>query len=331
MQTRHAKSRRGFLTLAGLAAVAGLQATVPAQAADWRPAKPIRILVGFAPGGSSDTVARLIAPGLASALGQQVIVENKPGAGGALAADMVAKAAPDGTTWLLAPSGHGTMAAMRATLPFKPVADFAWVSTVTRYPMVFAVKPDSKVRDLADLLATARAKTGSLTYSSVGVGTAHHLIGEWLNAETGANLVHVPFKGGTAAATEVMAGRVDLLVETMTLAMPMVRSGQLRGLAVTSAAPVASLPGVPTASVTVQSLQYESWLGVATTGGTPPEAVSAIHAALVTVLGDPAIKQRLSDLGGGAAPSTPQEFKARVERDIERFTQVVASRKIARQ
>jgi tripartite-type tricarboxylate transporter receptor subunit TctC len=331
MYTNQPLKRRDILSLAALGAVTALQCSMPAMAADWRPTKPIRILVGFAPGGSSDTVARLIAPGLASALGQQVIVENKPGAGGALAADMVAKAAPDGTTWLLAPSGHGTMAAMRATLPFKPVSDFAWVSTITRYPMVFAVKPDSPVRDLAALLSTARAKAGSLTYSSVGVGTAHHLMGEWLNAETGANLVHVPFKGGTAAATEVMAGRVDLLVETMTLAMPMVRAGQLRGLAVTSAAPVASLPGVPTASATVPSLQYESWLGVATTGGTPPEAVSAIHGALVKVLADPQIKQRLSDLGGGAAPSTPEDFKARVERDIERFTQVVASRKIARQ
>lgn len=328
--TQHTTTRRQLiLNLATLAGTATLIA--PGRAADWRPGKPVKILVGFAPGGSSDTVARLIAPGMSSLLGQQVIVENKPGAGGALAADMVAKSAPDGTTLLLAPSGHGTMAAMRATLPFKPVDDFAWVSTITRYPMVFAVNPSSPIRDLADLLATAKSKSGSLTYSSVGVGTAHHLIGEWLNAETGANLVHVPFKGGTAAATEVMAGRVDLLIETMTLALPMVRSGQLRALAVSSEAAVASLPKVPTASATVPSLRYESWLGVAVAGGTPPTVVGALHGALVKVLDDSQVRQRLSDLGGGAAPSSPEAFKARVESDIARFQSVVASRKISRQ
>lgn len=302
-----------------------------ALAAEWRPAKPVRILVGFAPGGSSDIVARLIAPGLAASLGQQVIVENKPGAGGALAADMVAKSAPDGTTLLLAPSGHGTMAAMRSTLPFKPVDDFAWITTLTRYPMVFAVSPSSPIRNLTDLLATAKAKAGSLTYSSVGVGTAHHLIGEWLNAETGANLVHVPFKGGTAAATEVIAGRIDLLIETMTLALPMVLSGQLRALAVSSDSPVSAMPQVPTASTVVPTLRYESWLGLAAAGGTPSEAVRGLHAALMKVLDDAPVKQRLSDLGGGAAPSTPEAFKARVEDDIARFQRVVASRKIDRQ
>ncbi len=327
LPTRRQALGLGAATFAGLAGLTGLPAF--AQAAPWRPDKPIRLLVGFAPGGSSDIVARLIAPKMAEALGQPVVVENRAGAGGALAAEAVAKAAGDGTTWLLAPSGHSTMAAMRKSLPFKAVADFAWTSTVTTYPMVIAVAPGSPIRTMADVVETARKRP--LSFSSVGVGTAHHLLGEWINAEQGLQMLHVPFKGGTAAATEVMAGRVDILIETMTATLPFVQQGQLRAVAVSSAAPVAVLPGVPTISATIPSLQYESWLGVVLPGATPAPIVNTVNAALRGALADPAIAKRLADLGGGAAPSTPEAFKARVEGEVARFNRVVDSRKIERE
>ncbi len=319
-------SRRNTLFL-GLGALAGLPAL--AQSGAWRPDKPIKLLVGFAPGGSSDTVARLVAPKLAELLGQPVMVDNRAGAGGALAADAVAKSPGDGLTWLLAPSGHSTMAAMRKSLPFRPVTDFAWTTTLTTYPMVIAVAPNSPIRSMADVIETARKRP--LSFSSVGVGTAHHLLGEWINSEQNIQMLHVPFKGGTAAATEVIAGRVDILIETMTAALPFVQSGQLRAVAVSTATPVAVLPGVPTVSAVIPSLQYESWLGVTLPGTTPPAIVNSLNAAIRTTLADPAIAKRLADLGGAAAPSTPEAFRARVESEIARFTRVVESRKIERE
>ncbi len=324
LPTRRQALALGAATLAGAAGLPAL-----AQPAAWRPDKPIRLLVGFAPGGSSDIVARLVAPKLGEILGQPVVVENRAGAGGALAAEAVAKAAPDGTTWLLAPSGHSTMAAMRKSLPFRAVADFAWVSTITTYPMVIAVPPNSPIRTMADVIEAARKRP--LSFSSVGVGTAHHLLGEWINAEQGIQMLHVPFKGGTAAATEVMAGRVDILIETMTASLPFVQQGQLRAVAVSSAAPVSVLPGVPSMSTTIPSLQYESWLGLVLPGATPAPLVSSLNTALRNTLSDPAIVKRLADLGGGAAPSSPEAFRARVEGEIARFNRVVESRKIERE
>src|SRR5688500_15076825 len=159
------------------------------------PDRPVRLIVGFPPGGSSDTVARVVAQSLAPLLGQPVVVENKPGAGGVIGSDLVAKAAPDGYTLLLATAGHSTAAAMMAKLPFDAVRDFAWITTVTTYPFVIATAADSPIKSLPDMVARAKAAPGKLSYSSAGVGTSHHLLGEWLAAEAGIEMLHVPFHG----------------------------------------------------------------------------------------------------------------------------------------
>jgi tripartite-type tricarboxylate transporter receptor subunit TctC len=213
-----------------------------AAAAQGYPERPVRLVVGFPPGGSSDTVARVVAQHLSPLLGQPVVVENRPGAGGVIGSDIVAKSAPDGHTLLLATAGHSTAAAMMQKLPFDAVKDFAWVSTITTYPFVIATAADSPIKSLPDLIARAKAAPGKLTYSSAGVGTSHHLLGEWLGAEAGIEMVHVPFKGGTSPLTEVLAGRVDVMVETMTLVLPHIKSGKLRGLAVTSPQAMDYLP-----------------------------------------------------------------------------------------
>jgi tripartite-type tricarboxylate transporter receptor subunit TctC len=302
-----------------------------AAVAQGYPERPVRLVVGFPPGGSSDTVARVVAQHLSPLLGQPVVVENRPGAGGVIGSDLVAKSAPDGHTLLLATAGHSTAAAMMQKLPFDAVQDFAWVSTITTYPFVIATAADSPIKSLPDLIARAKAAPGKLTYSSAGVGTSHHLLGEWLSAEAGIEMVHVPFKGGTSPLTEVLAGRVDVMVETMTLVLPHIKSGKLRGLAVTSPQSMDYLPDVPPAAKTVQGLVFQSWLGIAAPAGTPAPIVQKLNADLRKALAAPEVQQRLAALGGGAAPVAPEQMRQQVQDEIERWKQLVATRKIARQ
>jgi tripartite-type tricarboxylate transporter receptor subunit TctC len=294
------------------------------------PDRPVRIVVGFPPGGSSDTVARVVAQHLSPLLGQPVVVENKPGAGGVIGSDTVAKAAPDGHTLLLATAGHSTAAAMMQKLPFDAVTDFAWITTVTTYPFAIATAADSQIKSLSDLIAKAKAAPGKITYSSAGIGTSHHLLGEWLSSQAGIEMNHIPFKGGTSPLTEVLAGRVDVMIETMTLVLPHLKSGKLRGLAVTSPEPKDYLPDVPPASKTVPGLVFQSWLGIAAPAGTPPAVVESLNKNLRKALAEPEVQKRLAALGGGAAPVTPEQMREQVQAEIERWKKLVDSRGIRR-
>lgn len=314
-------------TLAGASGVFGMPARAQGTAGDW-PNRPVKLLVGFAPGGSSDVVSRLMAQRLTPILNQQIVVENRPGAGGLIAAEAVARAQPDGYTWLLLPSGHSSQAAMLKKMPIHPLDDFAWVSTVTVYPMFYCVAADSPIKSLSDLIARARANPGKLSFSSLGIGAAHHLLGEWLNAEAKIDLAHVPYKGSPAAFADIVAGRVDLMVETATAALPWIRGGKLRALAVTSREGVALVPGVQAASDVIPGLEYESWLGIVTTPGTPGAIVERLNRAIRDALADPEIVRRLEDLGGRPGPSDPAEFRGRAARDIEKFRAIVFSRGI---
>jgi len=301
-----------------------------AAAAQGYPDRPVRIVVGFPPGGSSDTVARVVAQHLSPLLGQPVVVENKPGAGGVIGSDTVAKAAPDGHTLLLATAGHSTAAAMMQKLPFDAVKDFAWITTVTTYPFAIATAADSQIKSLSDLIAKAKAAPGKITYSSAGIGTSHHLLGEWLSSQAGIDMNHIPFKGGTSPLTEVLAGRVDVMVETMTVVLPHIKSGKLRGLAVTSPEPKDYLPDVPPASKTVPGLVFQSWLGIAAPAGTPAAIVDSLNRNLRKALAEPEVQKRLAALGGGAAPVTPDRMREQVQTEIERWKKLVDSRGIRR-
>jgi len=294
------------------------------------PDRPVRIVVGFPPGGSSDTVARVVAQHLSPLLGQPVVVENKPGAGGVIGSDTVAKAAPDGHTLLLATAGHSTAAAMMQKLPFDAVNDFAWITTVTTYPFAIATAADSQIKSLSDLIAKAKAAPGNITYSSAGIGTSHHLLGEWLSSQAGIEMNHIPFKGGTSPLTEVLAGRVDVMIETMTLVLPHLKSGKLRGLAVTSPEPKDYLPDVPPASKTVPGLVFQSWLGIAAPAGTPAAIVDSLNKNLRKVLAEPEVQKRLAALGGGAAPVSPEQMRQQVASEIERWKKLVDARNIQR-
>ena len=312
------------LTILGLA---GAFASA-ALAQDSYPSKPIRLLLGYAPGGGSDMVARLIAKPLGERLGQSVVVDNKPGAGGNIAADMAAKAPADGYTLVLLPSGHSSNAAMKKHLPFHPVSDFSWVSTVTTYPLTLAVTPQSPIKSFPDFIQRTKAEPGRYTYTSVGVGTAMHLVGEWIMAEGGGVATHVPFKGGAAPLTELLAGRVDVMIDTMTSTAPLLKEKRVRVLAVTSPKGANNPPGVPSVAEFYPPVVFESWLGIAAPTGTPPAIVARLNKELRAVVAQPEIRQQLLDWGGTPQAGSPAEFQARVERDIQSLRKVVADRRI---
>jgi len=304
---------------------------IPAVAQDGYPNKPIRLLLGFAPGGGSDVVARLVAKPLGDRLGQTVIVDNKPGAGGNIAADMAAKAAPDGYTLVLLPSGHASSAAMKKSLPFDPVNDFSWISTITTYPLALSVKPGSPISSFPDFVRRAKAEPGRYTYTSQGVGTAMHLVGEWILAESSSSVVHIPFKGGSAPLTELLAGRVDVLIDTMTSTAPLLKDKRVRGLAVTSPRGQSNMFGVPNVADTYPNLVFESWLGIAAPRGTPAAIISRLQRELKAVIESPVVTQKLTEWGGHPQAGTPAEFKSRVERDIQNLRRVVTDRRIDRE
>lgn len=323
----------GFLVrilICALAAIAFLASAGGASAQAY-PEKPVRIIVGFAPGGSSDIVARLIAQQVSPVLGQPVLVENRPGTGGIIGSDLVAKAAPDGYTLLLATAGHSTAAAVMKKLPFDAVRDFAWITTLTTYPFVIATRPESPIKSLSDLVTQAKAAPGKISFGTTGPGAAQHMLPEWFSAETGIELLHVPFKGGTAVVTEVMTGRVDLVFETMTLMLPQVRSGKLRALAVTSRESSTFLPDTPVAAQTVPGFVFQSWLGLAAPARTPPAIVERLNRDVRRVLSGPDVQKRFADLGGRASPSSPAEMRAQIEAEIARWNKTVDTRRIERQ
>ena len=306
----------------------GLTLAGAVLAQDTYPNKPIRMLLGYPPGGGSDIIARLVAKPLGDRLGQSVVVDNKPGAGGNIAAEMVARAAPDGYTLLFVPSGLASAAAMKKSMPFQPVNDFIWLSTVTTYPLALAVTPQSPIKSFADLVSRAKAEPSKITYSSVGIGSAMHLATEWIQAETGITLNHIPFKGGTGPMTELLAGRLDVMVDTMTFGLAQVAGGKVRALAITSRDPLPALPGVPSIASALPELEYESWIGVLGPRNLPRRVMDRIHRGVQEVIAMPDVSARIRDLGALPRGSSPEEFRTRSEREIARFKTIVAARRI---
>lgn len=301
-----------------------------ALAQPW-PAKPLKLVTPFPPAGSADVIARLIGQSLAAQLGQPVVIENRPGAGGVVGNEYAAKQPPDGYTLLLITGAYPVQAAMLQSLPFDPLADIAMVSLLTTYPFVISVRPDSPFRTLADLIRYARANPGKLNYPSSGIGTVHHLSGELLNAMAGIEMVHVPFRGGASPLTEVLGGRVDLLLEAMTLSIGQLHAGKLRALAVTSASRWPALPDVPTVAETVPGYEVNSFIGLGTGGRTPQPIIERLNTEVRKALAEPPTHQRFVELGGAPAASTPLEMRTFIEREIAKWRRVVSLRKIERQ
>jgi len=311
--------------------IAVLAALLAAQSA-WAqyPTRTIRFLNGSPPRSGSDTVSRLLAQKLSERLGQPVVVEQKIGGAGLLANDAVAKAAPDGHTMALLSGAHAASAALNRALPFDPIKDFAMVGLVVSYPLVISVAPGSPIKSFADLIARAKAEPGKLTYSMTP-GTLVHLMAEWINIEAGTNILGVPYKGGAVALVDVLSGRVDVFMETGTFTFGQMRSGKLRPLAVSSPVRHPAAPDVPTVSETLPGVALDSYLGLAVTAGTPRAIVERLNAEIRAIVALADVRARLGDLSGVPTPSTPEEMRATIERDVARWKRVVELKNIPRQ
>src|SRR3954463_1134364 len=295
------------------------------------PAKPLKLVTPFPPGGSGDVIARLIAQKLSENMGQPVVVDNRAGAGGLTGTDYAAKQPPDGYTLVLITGAYPVQAAMLKQMPFDPLADVAMVSLLTSYPFVISVRTDSPFRSLGDLIAAAKANPGKLNYPSSGIGTVHHLSGELFNALAGTQLTHVPYRGGSAPLTELLGGRADVLFEAMTLSIGQIQAGKLRPLAVTSRERWKALPDTPAAYETLPGYEVNSFIGLGVTGGTPAPILERLNAAVRKALAQPDIHNRLVELGGEPRASSPEEMRSFITSEMEKWKKVVAARSIEKQ
>lgn len=316
--TRDLTRRTVIGTLAGAGAAAA--AARNAYAADW-PARTITIVAGFPAGGPTDLVARLLAGGLSKALGQTVIVENRTGASGTTAAAFVARAAPDGYTLIMIPSGHATAAATFAHLPYRSVDDFSMISLACEYPYVLCTNAASGIKTVAELLAAARTRPTPLLFGTPGVGSGPQLAIELLALKTKIKVQHVPFRGSEPASLELLAGRLDFMMDPPVTLVPHIRSGKLNALAVSSARRYFALPETPTlAEAGVPGIDVSAWQGLVGPAGLPAPIVARLNAEVVRLLKEPAIIAKLHAVGDEVAPSTPQEFKRRLSADIALWT-----------
>ena len=317
------------LTALTLAPLAALPLTAAAQA--W-PSKPVRIVVPFPPAGTTDILARALAPELQRAFGQPFVVENKPGAGGNIGAAEVAKAAPDGHTLLMGTVGtHAINPALYTKMPYDHVKDFVPVTLVAGVPNVLVLNPASAQRhgiaSVADLARAARANPDKLTFASSGNGTSIHLSGELFKALTGTQMVHSPYRGSGPALLDLMGGNVDLMFDNLPSAMPHIKSGKLLALAVTSSTRSAAVPDLPTVAEaggpTLASFEASSWFGLLAPAGTPMDIVNRIQQETAKALATPAMRERLQSQGAIPSGNTPAEFARLIEAETRKWAPVV--------
>ena len=297
-------------------------ATAPAHAIDY-PSRPIKLLVGAPPGGATDTIARSIAVPIAAALKQSVIVENKPGAGGNIAAETVAKAAPDGYTLLVSFTSHTINASLYPKLPYDPAADFTAITKVATVPSLLVGNPKLPARDLKSLIELAKAQPDKLTIGIGGIGSSLHLAGEQLKLMTGVRLLNVPYKGTAPALIDLLGGQIDLMFISLVTGAEQVRAGNLRANGVTSARRLPAFPDVPAIAEAVPGFESSAWFGVFGPAKLPPAVTQKLHAAIVAGLADPEIQKRLKNEGATPVGDTPDEFAAFVREDIKRWAPVV--------
>ena len=296
----------------------------PAMAQDY-PSKPIRLVVPFTPGGVTDTGARVVADKLGARLGQSVVVDNRPGASGNIGTQMVAAAAPDGYTLLL--GFDGTLVInphVYSKVPFDTVKDFAPVSKIGDAVLIIVVHPSVPAKTLPELVAYSKTNPGGVSYGSAGTGSTPHLAGELLKIRTGANFVHVPYKGGGQSLTDVVGGQLPMLYTAVAGAYPFVQKGQIRPVAVSSAQRLASLPDVPTVAESgVPGFESSSWIGILAPAKTPQPIVDRLQRELNAVVHSPEVKERLASLGISASGNTSVEFAKEIHADLKKYAEIV--------
>ena len=291
------------------------------------PSRPIRMIIPLSAGGTTDTPGRIIAQKLGDALGQQVVVDNRPGAGGTLGTDMAAKSKADGYTLLLTSSAHVIGPHLYKTLPYKVLEDFVPISRVAQGPYVMVVHPSVSAKTVPEFIALAKSQPGKIDYASSGNGSFQHLVGAFFNSMAGIELTHVPYKGSGPATQDLVGGTVKVSFTGTPIALPHVKAGRLRALAVTSRARSPEMPDVPTvAEVGGASMAgYDAviWLGLLAPTGTPPEIVQRLNRELAKILADPEAQKAIRATGVETAPSTPEEFAAQLKAESEKWGKVV--------
>ncbi len=314
--------------LAGLALWGPSAGRALAQAGAY-PSKPVRWIVPFPPAGAMDVIARTLAEHMGRALGQSFVIENKPGAGGNIGMDLVAKAPADGHTMMIVANGMAVNRYLYGKLSFDPVKDFAPVSLVAVVPNVLVVPAANPARSVADLIAQAKAHPGKLAYASAGNGTTLHLAGELFASMAKVDLLHVPYKGSGPAVTDLLGGQVDMMFDSLTSARPHIESGKLRALAVTTRSRAAALAGVPTlAEAGVPGYELSPWYAVYLPAGTPAPVVAALQQALAEALRLPDVRRRLAAIGAEPVGGTPEALRAHLQAEMEKWGRVIAERGI---
>ncbi|MFA7666047.1 MAG: tripartite tricarboxylate transporter substrate binding protein [Burkholderiaceae bacterium] len=308
------------------AAAATLTVAFPALAEDYPGDRPIRIVVPYTAGGSSDFIARTVAARLADNMKASVVVENRPGGNTVIAADHVAKAAPDGhTLMLIGELTHSSVAALNKQLPFDPVEDFAPITNAIESPLVVVVNPEVPVKTLQELVSYAKAHPGEIRYGSAGIGNTLHLGGETFASVTGTQLTHVPYKGASQAVVDLVGGQIQAMFDLPQTPLPHIQAGRLRALAVTSASRLAMLPDVPTsAEAGVPDYRFATRVGFAAPGKTPPAILERLHAEIVKVLAQPEVKEAFAQRAMFVAPSdSPAAFRQSMLTEMQRVKQVI--------
>ena len=297
---------------------------LPMAALAQYPARAIKLIVPFPPAGATDAVARIVAQKLAERLGQSIVIDNRPGAGGTIGSDLVAKASPDGYTLLMATTSTHSIAPLLGKLAYDPIRDFAPIVHVANVPNVLVVSPVLAVRDVKDLVALAKSKPGQLNYASSGNGTIVHLNAELFKLISGTDIVHVPYKGTALSIPDVANGQIAMLFDSLASAMPHVKSGRVRPIALNSPQRSPLLPGVPTfAEAGMPAYDTYTWFGMFAPAGTPREVVARVQAEVVAALKAPDLLERFANVGAEPVGGTPEQFVERIRSDTAKWARVV--------
>ncbi|MCE9640425.1 MAG: tripartite tricarboxylate transporter substrate binding protein [Betaproteobacteria bacterium] len=310
--------------------VALVAAAAPAAAAGAAyPDKPIRLVVPFPPGGGADTLARVVAHKLNEKYGQQIVVDNRGGAGGLVGTETVARASPDGYTLLMGTaSTHGSNPSLYEKLPYDPVKNFAPVVLLASVPNILVVHPSVAAKSVKDLIALAKQKPGAINYASVGVGSSQHLIAEMFKRQAGVDLVHVPYKGTGPALNDLISGQVQMMFTNLITAVPHVKSGRLRGLAVTSARRSVTMPELPAVAEVLPGFDVSSWYGLLAPAGTPRPVIDALNREVIALLQGSDVRERLAVDGAEPGGGTPEQFAAYIRNEIAKYAATVKAANI---
>jgi tripartite-type tricarboxylate transporter receptor subunit TctC len=307
---------------AALALVSALLGLAPAFAADY-PARTVKIIVSYPPGGTTDVLARIIAQWLTEKMGQQFIIENKPGGGNNIGADFALKSPPDGYTLFLVNPANGINHTLYKNLPFNILTDLAPVAGLITSPNVMEVTNAFPAKNVAEFISYCKANPGKINMASSGAGTSVHMSGELFMMMTGCKMLHVPYKGAGPALTELIGGTVHVLFDNLPSSAGHIKGGRIRALAVTTTTREPSLPDVPTVAETVPGYEAVAWFGIGAPKGTPREIIDKLNAEINRALGDAKMKERLADLGGKPMPGTPEDFGKRIASEVEKWSGVV--------